>query len=515
MGIREKLVISNDGNKILSSALYPILENVSDAAVVIDLNGNIVLWSGQAEKIFGWNRSEAVDQVMTNLILTQISAQIIDKKIKQYSNSHNDPGDLIELSGITKEKKEIRIELKVHSLVDSGQQYFYALIRDISERIAVYDQLNEQKEFYQRILENIPTDIAIFDENHRYVYVNPYGIKDPELRKYIIGKDDFDYLKYRGRDPAIANMRREKFSEAKSTGQIVVWEDSTTDPHGEIQTSLRKFYPVYDQDKRFSLMIGFGIDITARKKMEEYIQNINQDLEFKIEERTNELQRTNEELNTFNSMVSHDLQSPLRAMSGFSKILRDDYAETLDNSGKELLALIERNARHMSSLIRGLLKFSQLGKAPLAKVWTDMNEIVGTVVDDIQMVSVNSNTQITQHELPPASCDMLLIKQVWFNLIGNAVKYSSKKENPKIEIGGSQTDQGTVYYVHDNGAGFDIAYANKLFQIFERLHSQVDFEGTGVGLAIVHRIISKHGGKIWAESKVGEGSTFHFTLATE
>ena len=503
-------------NKFLASSLHQILNAVSDAIMIIDHRGLVTFWNEKAAGIFGWTMEEAIGQKMTTLLFPPAASRPLDQKIKEFfkTGDSSSLGIPAGITGITKEKKKITVELKIKPLVEGADRYICVFTSDTSERTSVYQQLNEQKQFYQNILENIPTDIAIFDQDHRYVYVNPYGIKDPELRKYIIGKDDFEYLKYRGRNPAMANMRREKFIEAKRSGQVVVWEDSTTDPYGEIQTSLRKFYPVYGQDKKFSLMIGFGVDITTRKKMEEYIQNINQDLELKIEERTNELRRANEELNTFNSMVSHDLQSPLRSMSGFSKILMDGYADSLDSNGKELLDLIEKNARHMSSLIRGLLKFSQLGKAPLAKVRADMNEIAGTVVDEIQMISNNPKTNIMIEDLPASSCDTLLMKQVWFNLIGNAVKYSSKKENPRVRIGSTVTSDGTVYFVSDNGAGFDIAYEQKLFHIFERLHSHLEFEGTGVGLAIVHRIISKHGGKIWAESRLGEGSTFYFTVGS-
>jgi light-regulated signal transduction histidine kinase (bacteriophytochrome) len=211
-------------------------------------------------------------------------------------------------------------------------------------------------------------------------------------------------------------------------------------------------------------------------------------------------------------MVSHDLQAPLRSLSGVSHILTHKYADKLDEDGKELLKIIDRNAKQMSSLIRGLLKFSQLGKAPLTLSDVNMNELVTTVLSEIKSDQIDPKTKIIVHELPSCSCDEILMKQVWYNLISNAIKYSSKKEAPVVEIGSTKNEHGQFCYVRDNGAGFDIKYADRLFSIFQRLHTQDEFEGTGVGLALVHRIVTKHDGRIWAESVKGEGATFYFTL---
>jgi PAS domain S-box-containing protein len=392
------------------------------------------------------------------------------------------------------------------------EQLQNAAIRNLADALDQTSDLSRQKEFYQNILENIPTDIVIFDPDHKYIYVNPYAIRNEEFRKYIIGKDDFEYLRYRNRDTTLAEIRREKFLEVKETGKVVEWEDCTTSPQGEVMTSLRKFYPVYDHSGQLTLVIGFGIDITEQKKAQEYVKNINQELEQKIQERTNDLSSANEDLNTFNSMVSHDLQAPLRSLSGVSHILADKYADKLDEDGKELLKIIDRNAKQMSSLIRGLLKFSQLGKAPLTLSDVNMNELVATVLSEIKSDQIDPKTKIIVHELPSCSCDEILMKQVWYNLIGNAIKYSSKKEAPVIEIGSTKNEHGQFCYVRDNGAGFDTKYTDRLFTIFQRLHTQSEFEGTGVGLALVHRIVTKHGGRIWAESVKDEGATFYFTL---
>jgi light-regulated signal transduction histidine kinase (bacteriophytochrome) len=222
----------------------------------------------------------------------------------------------------------------------------------------------------------------------------------------------------------------------------------------------------------------------------------------------------NKELESFSYSVSHDLRAPVRALVGFSKMLEESYNDTLDDEAKRMLGVIHKNAIKMGSLIDDLLEFSKMGRQEVRKSAINIADVVKGVISDINDTN-HYPAKVLVNELLPAYADRALITQVWINLISNAFKYSAKKENPFIEIGSHRDAEYIVYYVKDNGAGFNMDYAEKLFGVFQRLHKATDFEGTGVGLAIVHRIINRHGGRVWAEAKVNEGATFFFTLPAE
>lgn len=248
-------------------------------------------------------------------------------------------------------------------------------------------------------------------------------------------------------------------------------------------------------------------DVTEQRQADERIRQLNADLQNNVVQ----LQATNKELESFSYSVSHDLRSPLRALSGYSRMIEQDYGPVLDNEAKRLLDNIQVNAHRMGVLIDDLLAFSRLGRKEVQKAPIDMGRMVEGVLDEISK-STTHHANIKVDKLPPASVDHALLHQVWLNLISNAVKYSAKKAQPQVEIGGIPGEKEITYFVKDNGAGFDMQYADKLFGVFQRLHKTSEFEGTGVGLAIVQRIITKHGGKVWADAKKNEGATFYFTL---
>jgi signal transduction histidine kinase len=242
-----------------------------------------------------------------------------------------------------------------------------------------------------------------------------------------------------------------------------------------------------------------------------HIQIFNQKLELTIERRTHDLEVANKELEAFSYSVSHDLRAPLRSINGFSRILLEDYGHLLDEEGIQTLNTIMRNGTRMGQLIDDLLAFSRLGKQHVAKLNLDMTNIARTVSDDLKE-QYGNKSEIVINALPEIKGDSSMLRQVMQNLISNALKYSMKKDKPLIEIGAYRENGENVYYVKDNGAGFNMDYYDKLFGVFQRLHNATDFEGTGVGLALVHRIISKHEGRIWAEGKENEGATFYFSL---
>lgn len=242
------------------------------------------------------------------------------------------------------------------------------------------------------------------------------------------------------------------------------------------------------------------------------LYKLNEDLQKK----NAEMELINKELESFTYSVSHDLRSPLRAMNGYAEILKEDYGNILDEEAKRLLGNISLNAQKMATLIDSLLDFSRLGRKEIVKQTIDMNALVRDVINDIQLHPAdNSKLQWIIADLPRSKGDPELFKQVLINLLSNAIKYSGKQEKPVIEVGGYTEETKNVFYIKDNGVGFDMTYYNKLFGVFQRLHKVDEFEGTGIGLAIVQRIISKSGGEVWAEGEVGNGATFYFSLPAE
>jgi signal transduction histidine kinase len=231
-----------------------------------------------------------------------------------------------------------------------------------------------------------------------------------------------------------------------------------------------------------------------------------------IKQYATSLETANKDLELFSYSVSHDLRAPLRSINGFSKLLLKKHANQLDEEGKQYLQYVGNNALHMGKLIDELLQFSRVGKISINKKETDMNYLLDGVIAELRAAFPDSRAAMHIHKLLPGKCDPVLMKQVWINLVSNAIKYSSKKPDPVIEIGSITQNGANTYYVKDNGAGFDMKYAANLFGIFRRLHTDSEFEGTGIGLAFVHRIISKHGGEIRAEAKVNEGASFYFTI---
>ena len=248
-------------------------------------------------------------------------------------------------------------------------------------------------------------------------------------------------------------------------------------------------------------------DITQQKKAKLDILQLNEDLRKNV----TELELANGELESFSYSVSHDLRAPLRAITGYTQIILEEHSERFDEELKRLFTIILTGAKRMNALIDDLLAFSKLGKKAVVKVPLNLNKLAQQVVDELQSPG-NRPAGISIQALPSTEGDQALIYQVFVNLISNALKYSGKKSAPVIEIGSSENADEYIYYVKDNGSGFSMDYSHKLFGVFQRLHDSKDFEGTGIGLAIVKRVVTKHGGRVWAEGLPDRGATFYFSL---
>jgi signal transduction histidine kinase len=249
---------------------------------------------------------------------------------------------------------------------------------------------------------------------------------------------------------------------------------------------------------------------TAQTRLLERVRAHAAELESKVRARTAALEAANRELESFSYSVSHDLRAPLRAIDGYARMLEEDHTERLDDEARRLLGVVRASAKRMGQLIDDLLTFSRLGRQQAASAPVDMARLAQQVVHELR-----GERSVQCSPLPGMLGDGSLLKQVWVNLIGNALKYSAKKADARVEIGAREEGRENVYWVRDNGAGFDMRYADKLFGVFQRLHSTEEFEGTGVGLAIVQRIIARHGGRVWAEGRPGDGACFYFALPKE
>jgi PAS domain S-box-containing protein len=273
--------------------------------------------------------------------------------------------------------------------------------------------------------------------------------------------------------------------------------------------------PVLEQDGSVAEWIGAVQDIEDRRVLEQSLRTLNAELEQRVADRTSQLQQANKELESFSYSVSHDLRAPLRAIGGFCALLTQDHEQQLDAEARRKLGVIKSEAARMGMLIDDLLAFSRLGRKALQTTALDMRELAAKAYSQLSRDQADRKVEFRLGSLPTALGDRSLFEQVWVNLLSNAVKFSSKKEAATIEVGAISEEREHVYFVRDNGAGFDPRYSGNLFGVFQRLHGNDEFPGTGVGLALVHRIVTRHGGRVWADSKLGEGATFHFTVPKE
>lgn len=373
---------------------------------------------------------------------------------------------------------------------------------DITERKAIEKKILDAEKRYRLTLDSMIEGCQIIDFDWRYVYVNPtvakQGRTSPEK---LVGRTMMEV--YPGIDKTELFKVLKHCMETRQTKHI---DNKFEYPDGSTQ-----WFDLRIQPSKEGLFI-LSIDITDQKLVQEKMMNLNIELEERVKVRTEQLQVANKELESFTYSVSHDLRAPLRIIDGFGQILMEDYHEKLDKEGQRALTVVMNSAKKMGQLIDDLLNFSRMARTEIRPAHVDMNSLVAEVLDDIRKGGTAIPEKLTVSSLPAAMGDERLIRQVWVNLISNAIKYSGKKPDPQIEIGVTLREGQSMYFVKDNGAGFDMEFMEKLFGVFQRLHRAEDFPGTGVGLAIVKRILLRHGGDVHAEAKLNEGATFFFFL---
>ncbi|HEV2692664.1 MAG TPA: PAS domain S-box protein [Verrucomicrobiae bacterium] len=311
-------------------------------------------------------------------------------------------------------------------------------------------------------------------------------------------------------DPAVLPKVMAGWTTAIGAGKPFEMEFPLRGADGKFRAFLTRAQPVKDPAGRVVQWCGTNTDVEDLKQVEEKIQQLNTELEQRVTERTAQLEAANKELEAFSYSVSHDLRAPLRGVDGYIQMLQEDCAGQLDAEGNRLLGVVSSEAKRMGRLIDDLLTFSRLGRAHMAKAEIDTTALARSVFENLTETGPVPRFELKP--LPPTQGDLGMLRQVFVNLLSNAIKFTRHQPAPLIEVGSRNGEAVTVYFVKDNGVGFDEKYGHKLFGVFQRLHSEDEFEGTGVGLALVQRVIQRHGGKVWAEAKPNQGATFYFTL---
>lgn len=488
-----------------------LVESVEDYAIyMLDPEGRVATWNTGAQRIEGYEAHEIIGQHFSRLYAPE---DIERRKPEQALKAALEQGHYQE-EGIRVRKDGSRYwaNVTLTALRDEEGKLrgFSKIHRDMTARKRAEEDLRQSEERYRMLVDSVE-DYAIYmlDPEGRAATWNAGAER---IEGYAIGEilgqpvsrffppEEIE----RGRPDLLL-----KTAAAQDRCQDEGWrlrKDGTRYWASVVYTALRD-----DQGK----LCGYSAisrDMTARKKADEEIQRLNAELEQRVVDRTAQLQAAYQEMESFSYSISHDLRAPLRHIQGFVDMLEDATAGKLDEESRNLLATISGSAVQMGRLIDALLEFSRMGRVDVSKEQVNLAQLVQSVRNDLQLDLQGRKVEWQMGELANVWADPALLRQVIYNLASNALKYSRKRERALIEMGTTETGQEIIFHIRDNGAGFDMTYAAKLFGVFQRLHRAADFEGTGIGLANVKRIIQRHGGRVWAEGTVDGGATFFFSL---
>ena len=485
--------------------LAGVIGSAMDAIITVDDEQRIVLFNGAAERMFLFPSEDAIGQLLDRFIPERFRAAH-KHHIQDFGKTHvtkRSMGLLGPLFGLRADGQEFPIEASISQIESDGRRLYTVILRDVTERKRADEALKEQA----RILDLAP--VMIRDLNDRILFWNTgveqmFGWKAEEALEKIshnLLKTEFPrpLEEIKARLYADGHWEGETIHTRKDGKQIVIAS----------QWVLRRD----EQDKPKAILV-VNNDITERKQAEEEIRRLNEELEQRVAERTAELQAVNKELEAFSYSVSHDLRAPLRHINGFSQALLEDCEDKLDDSGKGYLNQVREASHEMAQLIDDVLQLARVTRTEMRREPVNLSELAASVVAELQERETQRKAAVDIETGLSARGDKRLLRIVLTNLMGNAWKFTSRRTEAQITFGREQQNGENTYFIRDNGAGFDMAYANKLFGAFQRLHTTGEFEGTGIGLATVQRIVHRHGGRVWAEGKVDQGATFFFTLPT-
>jgi len=485
--------------------LAAIVRSSDDAIIGKTLAGMITSWNRGAEKIFGFTPAEMVGQPLLRLIPPERVGEetdILARVARGESVEH------YETVRVCKDGRHIDISVTISPLRDSEGRITGAskIARDITERKHTEASLREREEQLRLYAEHSPAAIAMFDRDMNYLVASRRWLNDFDLGdEPIIGRNHYAVF------PEIPARWKEIHQRCLAGAVEHCDEDRFPRADGSIDWIRWDVVPWRRAGGEIGGILIFTEDITARKQAEEKIRQLNAELEQRVQERTVELKAANQELEAFSYSVSHDLRAPLRHITGFVHLLQKEAGGRLSETSQRHLSVIAGATQKMGTLIDDLLAFSRVGRTGLNKSEFELAPLVREVVAELQGELRQRQVEWRIGPLPGVRGDRALLRLVLLNLLGNAVKFTAPRPAAVIEIG-AQVNGATVVFVRDNGVGFDPQYTAKLFGVFQRLHSQAEFEGTGIGLANVQRIIQRHGGEAWAEGVLDAGATFYFSL---
>ncbi|HXB13859.1 MAG TPA: PAS domain S-box protein [Bacteroidia bacterium] len=486
-----------------SSGAGITITRLSDSTYV-DVNDGFI-------KMTGFSKEELIgnSSVSVGLIGNVEEREKLLQHVRRFDSARN-----IELTIRNKSGKTINVITSIETIILGGEKYALNIMYDISARkkaeeelIKVNTRLSESTDFLESVLENLPNMVFVKDATDlRFIKFNKAGEKLLGLsRDELIGKNDYDFFPKEQAD----FFTQKDHDVIKGDDVVDIAEEPIDTKNGKRWLHTRKI-PIKNIFGNPLYLVGISEDITEKRQAVEHIKQLNNELGLNLRQ----LETVNKELEAFSYSVSHDLRSPLRAIHGYSKILLDEYVSSLGEDGSSMLNAVMSNTIKMGQLIDDLLAFSRMGKKEMNIMEVDMEELAKVALHEVASSYAGmEKVKITINKLLPAKADYALMEQVFANLISNAVKYSSKNEEPVVEISSYEANGEKVYSVKDNGVGFDMRYYNKLFGVFQRLHTQAEFDGTGVGLALVKRILTRHNGRVWAEAEPNKGATFYIALS--
>lgn len=502
-----------DAIRYAEASYREIFENATDAIYIHEIDtGKVIEVNQRACELTGYTK-EGLLAASPHDFITGHPDYTFEKAIEYLQKAALGSPQLFEWQGKKKDGSFNWFEVNLKKANIAGEERILAFFREINDQKNAKEKIQKlNEELEQKVIERtvqLEDNIRHLKESEekfqKAFHSSAVGMSITRISdtKYIEVNNAFIQMTGYSKEELINHTsvelgfvlnieeREEVLKQLKELGSVSQFELTAQHKSGKIIEILSSIETIVLNGEKHAINIFF--DISDRKKAEEQLESANKELE------------------AFSYSVSHDLRAPLRAIDGFTKIIEEDYAKIFDNEGKRLLSTVQKNAQKMGNLIDDLLAFSRLGKKEIQKTSINMNELVKEVLVDFNK-SVKHDAIVKIYDLHPVHADYALFRQVFTNLISNGIKYSSKTEKPVVEIKSEEIDGIIIYVVKDNGAGFDMNYVNKLFGVFQRLHRPEDFEGTGVGLAIVQRIINRHGGKVWAEGALNKGAAFYFSL---
>ena len=485
-----------------------VSDTANEAIVMANSQGQIVYLNKAAENAFGYATDEAIGAPLTILIPEKFhSAHQVGFQTYLATGKARVIGKTVELVGKRKDGTEFPLELSLTTWRSTAGLFFAGMIRDISDRRRAEEEIQQASQYARSLIEASLDPLVTISPDGKITDVNEGSIKVTGVpREKLIGTDFSDYFT----EPEKA---RAGYREVFEKGFVTDYPLTIRHKDGGLTDVLYNASVYRDAADSVLGVFAAAHDVTVQKRAEEEIRQLNVHLERRVLERTTELQAANQELEAFSYSVSHDLRAPLRSIDGFSQAILEDYADKLDGQGREHLGRVRAATQHMGNLIDDLIKLAHVARAEMKREAVDLSVLAADVLASLRKREPERKVDWHIESGLIAQGDDHLLRVVLDNLLGNAWKFTGKTANATIEFGALHQETGRqAYFVRDNGVGFDMTYAGKLFGAFQRLHSVSEFPGTGIGLATVQRIIHRHGSRVWAESAVGEGATFYFSL---